>query len=309
MNSTQFWKNFRLQEELSISGAFIYRGMRCFHEMRRLDCGEEVFEVLYNLSVGFERLLKVAVVLLEHDDLLDQDKLERSLITHGHLDLLRRVKRHVPVLLAAPHNDLLALLGKFYKTLRYGRFSLSSAYHAQRETGAICVLLEKHLKVAARSGDSCMACENTEKFRQFMRRTILKIASTIYKVIRDRAAILNIYTYELRNGSKAESVFLRGVDISDEDTLWKELLIFFMNAQAPSKYLEFLRGIAPLGFDPALVGEYLECFRSDDSKAIVMDELEELYQELENRRERLKLLSYIANPNVCFDAPDDELDV
>lgn len=64
MKPAQFWKNFKLGEEVSVSGAFIYNGMRRFHEMRKLDYTDEVFEVLYNLSVGFERLLKIAVVLL-----------------------------------------------------------------------------------------------------------------------------------------------------------------------------------------------------------------------------------------------------
>ena len=135
MKPTQFWKNFKLGEEVSVSGAFIYNGMRRFHEMRKLDYTDEVFEVLYDLSVGFERLLKIAVVLLEHDDAIDQEELEKSLITHNHLDLLSRVKKHVPVNLTSPHNDLLSLLGTFYKSLRYDRFSLSSVYAKRMKNG------------------------------------------------------------------------------------------------------------------------------------------------------------------------------
>ena len=93
MERTQFWKNFRLGEEIGVSGAFIYNEMRRFHEMRMLDFSDEVFEVLYNLSVGFERLLKIAVVLIEHKDEVNQDELERSLITHTHLDLMARIKK------------------------------------------------------------------------------------------------------------------------------------------------------------------------------------------------------------------------
>nr|VFK37614.1 MAG: hypothetical protein BECKSD772F_GA0070984_101717 [Candidatus Kentron sp. SD]VFK41293.1 MAG: hypothetical protein BECKSD772E_GA0070983_101112 [Candidatus Kentron sp. SD] len=63
MKTTEFWKNFKLGEELSISGTFIYNGMRRFHEIRIFDYTDEVFEVFYNLSIGFERLLKIAVVL------------------------------------------------------------------------------------------------------------------------------------------------------------------------------------------------------------------------------------------------------
>jgi hypothetical protein len=112
MKSDEAWKNFNLGQELHISGTFIYTGLRRFHEMRTLDHTDELFEFLYNLSVGLERLLKIAVVFLEHNDNTDQEKLEKSLITHNHLDLLKRVRKHARVNLSTPHNEFLALLGQ-----------------------------------------------------------------------------------------------------------------------------------------------------------------------------------------------------
>lgn len=310
MKPTQFWKNFKLGEEINVSGAFIYNGMRRFHEMRNLDFTDEIFEVLYDLSVGFERLLKIAVVLLEHNDAIDQQELETSLITHNHFDLLMRIKKHVQINLATPHNDLLVLLGTFYKSIRYDRFTLSSAYNSEREIEALCDLLRKHLKVDIPRNPSIFGTVNEDRYRQFIRRTVLKISTTIYEVIKTRARTINLYTYELRHGSKAETVFLREVDISDEDVLWKELLLFFMNTKSASGYLDFLRGLAPLDFDPELVGDYLDCFQSDASKAFVMDELEHHYEEMEEKKgERLKLMRVIASPNVYFDSPEDEQDV
>ena len=79
MKHSEFWMNFHLGEEVAISGTFIYNGIRQFHEMRQLDNGEDLFEFLYNLAVGFERLLKVAVVLCEFEDGSDQAKFEASL--------------------------------------------------------------------------------------------------------------------------------------------------------------------------------------------------------------------------------------
>lgn len=64
MNRMEFWKNFKLGEELDISGSFIYNGLRYLHEMRTLHHETEIFEVLYNLAVGLERLLKVTVILI-----------------------------------------------------------------------------------------------------------------------------------------------------------------------------------------------------------------------------------------------------
>lgn len=119
--------------------------------------------------------------------------------------------------------------------------------------------------------------------------------------------VCNLYTYELRHGSKAESVFLREVDISDEDVLWKELLIFFMNTKLSSGYLDFLRKIEPLDFDPALIGDYLECFQSDTGKALVIDELEYHYSEMEgDKGERLGLMRLIGAQNLYFESDDND---
>ena len=126
INPSDFWKNFRLGEEVHIAGSFIYNGMRRFHELQRLDHVDELFEFLYNLSVGIERLLKIAVVLHEHTASTDQDALEKSLITHSHMELVARLRKHVNIDFSKPQNDLLQLLSTFYITLRYDRFSLNS---------------------------------------------------------------------------------------------------------------------------------------------------------------------------------------
>ena len=104
-----------------------------------------------------------------------------------------------------------------------------------------------------------------------------------------------------------QSVFLRKVDIDDEDVLWKELLLFFMNADPSLGYLKFLKGIRPLDFDPGLVGDYLDCFKSDASKAQVMDELESHYEELDpvERKERLQIMGFIGAPGIDFNDPDE----
>lgn len=310
MKASDFWKNFRLGEEIHISGTFIYNGLRRFHELRKLDFADELFEFLYGLSVGLERLLKTAVVLYEHTDTTNQEELEKSLITHNHLDLVARLREHVELEFGTTHNDLLGLLGTFYKSLRYDRFTLTSVYEGKKEAKAIRGLLVKHLQAEFPAVDSVFGTDNDDRYRKFVRRTVLKIAREVYRAIDDRATQINLYTYELRSGSKAESVFLREVDIADEDVLWKELLIFFMNVKSDTGYLQFLRGTPPLEFDPALVPDYLDCFRSDSSKASVMDELEHYYGEMDRneRNERLQRIAVIGAPNVSFCSDDDDID-
>lgn len=306
LTASDFWKNFRLGEEIHIAGAFIYNGLRKFHELRQFDHVDELFECLYDLSVGLERLLKTALVLFEHTEGSNQEELEKSLITHCHQDLLARLRKHVTVNFAPTHNDLLDLLGNFYKTLRYDRFSLTSIHKGKKEVDALRNYLSKHLKVELPEKSSFFGTPNEDRYRAFMRRTVQKVSQTVYKVVKDQSSAIGLYTYELRNGSKAESVFLREVDIADEDVLWKELLVFFMNTEATTGYLKFLKGITPLEFDPAAVPDYLNCFKSDAAKADVMDELEHHYENLEDKGERLQTMSIISAPSVYFDDDDDD---
>ncbi len=308
MEKASYWKNFRLGEELHIAGSFIYNGMRQFHELVKLDMPDELFEFLYDLSVGLERLLKIAVVLYEHVDGGDQEALEKSLITHSHQELVARIRVHVDLKLAATHNDLLSMLGTFYKTLRYDRFSLTSVYLSEKEAKALKELLAKHLSIEFPAERSIFGTDNEDRYRKFIQRTVLKISQSVFDAIDARARTLNLYTYELRHGSKAQSVFLRQVKIGDEDVLWKELLIFFMNVEPTTGYLKLLKSVPPLDFDPADVPDYLACFKSDAAKAGVMDHLEYHYEEMgkEERNKRLELISLVGERHLSF--PEDEGD-
>ena len=307
MNREQTWKNFDLGQEVSVSGAFIYNGLRRFHEMQTLDQTDEVFEFLYNLAVGFERILKVAVVLLEHDGTRSQEQFEQSLVTHDHLGILQRVRQYVELDLGGPHHELLDLLGNFYKTLRYDRFTLSAHWDPSKEKTALRSYLEKNLQVTLGDHDSIFPTLNDARFRKHIGRVVGKISDELYRVVRSRASELNLHTYELRHGSKAEKVFLSGErNFVSEDVLQKELLVFFMNAKATSGLMKFLKSIPPLDFDEALAGDYLQCFQSVEAAAYVIGELEELYANLDDPGRRLELMNVVGNPNVCFDDENED---
>ena len=194
MNPAEFWKNFRLGEELSISGAFTYNGLRRFYELRNLDQSDEIFEVFYNLAVGIERLLKIAVVLLEHAEDVEQEALEQSLRTHSHLDLLHRVRRHFAIKLAGPHNEFLGLLATFYKIHRYDRFSISSITDLRKERDALCRYFSKQLGIELPKPDSLFGTPNDARYKKFLRKVVQTICRELYGIIRSRAEQLNLYT-------------------------------------------------------------------------------------------------------------------
>ncbi|MEM6413314.1 MAG: hypothetical protein AAF720_01490 [Pseudomonadota bacterium] len=141
----------------------------------------------------------------------------------------------------------------------------------------------------------------------FLRKITIKISSTLYEIISDKARDLNLYTYELHSESKAYAVFLGEADIPSEGTLWKELLIFFMNTKETSGYLEFLRSIDPLNFDPELVEDYLECFQRNSPSMGVLEELEWHYDEMEEgKSERRQQLELIGSAGVYFGHSEDD---
>ena len=308
MTQTQWWKNFSLGEELSVAGTFIYNGLRRFYELHQLDYTDDLFEVLYHLSIGTERLMKIVIILLEHDDAGDQDALEESLMTHNHLALLARIQKQKVIKLSKPENAFLHLLTNFYENLRYDRFTLRLPLPLEKEKHELLDFLEKQLKINFRDRDSMFTHQNTEQYKKFIRKIVINISSRLYEIVERRAGELNLYTYELRHGSKAETVFLGKADIPAEEVLWKELLIFFMNAKKTSGYLRFLREIEPLDFDPALVSDYLDCFQSDSARALVADELETLYEDIPDKKTRLEMMRVIGAPSVYFPEDDDDFE-
>ncbi len=306
MNQSYFWKNFALGKELDIAGSFIFNGLRRLHEIETLYHESEVFEVVYNLSVGIERLLKVAVILIEHSDVIDQEIFERSLITHTHQELIRRVRIKHDLQLAGIDNEFLDLLGSFYKTHRYGRYAVSSVTSGSSEKRLLHQYVAKHLNIVWQDKFPFHITLNDARIKRFIGKRVGKLTTLLYDTIDKEATRLGTFTYELRSNSKAEKIFLRKkFDFADEDILWRELLVFIANAKASTGMLKFIRSIEPLDFDPGLIAEYIQCFASEDRKLQVLDEFESLYENVENARQRLEAISVIGASHVHF---HDELD-
>ena len=307
MKREDAWKNFALGYELEIAGSFLFDGLRHFHEMQNFERTDQVFGFLYNLSVGFERLLKIAIILLEYSADQDNVKFNKSLISHNHPEFMRRIGRTVDPGLHKRHSEFLYLLNSFYKSFRYDRFTLpnDANWNSEKERTLLINFLQKHLGTKIKTVHPIYATPNDSRFRKFIGKLVSQICRALYNIIGKRAAELNLYTYELRYGSKAEKVFLGNCDFNSEDLIWKELLVFFMNTQKDSSLLRFMKSIDPLDLDPALAGEYLMCFQSETLKAFVVDEIEVCYEDIRDRKERRQMMDLIGDPNVLFDDDDE----
>jgi hypothetical protein len=184
-SSEYYWQNFELGKELEIAGGFIYDGLRNLHEMETVRYESEIFSVLYSLSVGLERFLKVTVVLLEFDENTDSTEFEKRLMTHNHSVLVDRIKKSHNLQFDKAHNELLSVLTKFYKSYRYDRYSIRSVNDLSKEKKAFLKYLKKYLGIDITENPPLEVVINERCIREFthFRRAIyMPLKNTVFRL-------------------------------------------------------------------------------------------------------------------------------
>lgn len=311
MRNDEFWKNFNLGTELDIAGRFLYDGLYAFHLMEDFKREEDAFEVLYSVAVGIERLIKIALILSDHDKSTDQEAFESELITHSHQDLLHRLTVSHPINIGKVHHDFIAMLATFYKSRRYGRYSLASVTAPDKERDELIAFLEKHLHIEIDVTTMFGVTMNNLSIKKFFGKVVSKVALPIYEIIYGEAGRLNLYTHEIGFGTKASKIFtFKRFDFLDEDVLQAELLTYFMSDKATGPNSQLLRdGAEALPFDPAEEQDYMLALRSERKKLMILDQLDALYQEhVSDVADRLELMraSYFSLDFPCDDDSEEK---
>ena len=308
MNNEYIWKNFKLGKELDISGRFIYNGLKCLDTMETLYYEEEIFEMLYNFSVGFERLLKICVILIEYNKNQNDAEFEKSLITHNHLDLLKRVRKQYSSLpFSKIHNDFLQMLSKFYKSTRYERYSISSVSYKNQDREQFISYIEKYYSIKIDNKFPFVTyIDDNKKLKKSIGKMIGKISSSLYDIIREESSKSQLYTYKIRYDTKAAKIFIhQEYNFEKEHILTKELLIFFMKNNIEN--FDILKDINSLPFDPALANNYLKSFDNDEKKLNIFGELETYYEELGNAKDRLDIINILGDYHSNDNCEEDEV--
>lgn len=296
MRPIDWWKNFGLGHEVEISGSFIYNGIKILDTAEVLNHPDEIFEILYNLSVGIERLLKVAIILLEHNDSVKIEELEESLITHNCQELAERLNKNSDLNLKDINREFLSLLSRFYKSHRYARYSLSSIPNIAEEKKQFIEFLNKHLKLSFKLDDEFFAFNNTDQIKKFVGKVVKRITDSVFGVIKTQTSKLNIYTDELRGDSKALRVFYgERLDFIDESIKKKEILLYLMNTKTKGDHIDLLREYGSLELDPEMAPYYIKALLNDIHLPSVAGEIDELYTDVKNVGERIKFLKVIDN--------------
>lgn len=301
------YKNFNMVYELDVAGEFIYDGIQTLNQMNSISIGAPIFSFLYHLSVGIERLQKIILVLFEDITLENYEEFEKSLITHSHGYLHERISKKVNVDFNSRENEFLTLLSTFYNHSRYNRFNFNASLNQEKELLEEYILKyinEKSINRSITSNDILI----NNKIKELFGKVAGRISSKYYKVLRDVANEKCTYTYELRNNSKAEKIFLSNnekkslIDLKITETIaFKELLLFISNTKERNPFIRFLKQITPLKMDIALINEYLMDIANGTIPQTLIDEVEYLYEENGYGKERIEQINLIGDCYVMFE--------
>jgi hypothetical protein len=299
-----FWKNFRLGTELQISGSFIYNSIFTLENMETFYYEEECFEFLYNVSIGLERLLKIAVILIDHDEKQSQEEFEKSLITHNHLLLLDRIKKNRTINLGKQHNKFLALLDTFYRSVRYDRYSLSSVYRPSQDQRGLVDFISSELAIEITIGLP-FSTGVTDNIKSFMGNIIGKISVQLFEIIRKEANGIGTHTYDMPYNSKAFKIFIaKEFSFLKEKLMQREVSLFLLKSLPDDNLKSHLDKLQPLAFGQLQTNKYFESMFNYHKDRQVRDEMEYLYEEHKMKYKRVDEIMVIGS-NVNFDDFED----
>lgn len=308
MNPTQFWKNFNLGSEFNIAGSFIYNSLFQLNGMRNFHRDYECFEVLYNASVGIERLQKISVTLLEHNNKMNQEEFENGLITHDHTKLMQRIKKSAKIHLGPDHNKLLNLLKDFYKINRYKRYRLSSISDTNDERFLLTEFIGSGLKISI-NYDGVFPDVITDQMRRYFGKALIKISDLLFNLIEESAGKLGIFTTEIDSSSKAYRIFLqKDVSFQSELNFKREILIYLISNTSNDAAINYLKQIEPLYLDGS-TAEYIEFLLNSIKNPSMVDELHSRYDDMsaKDRKSRILRVEPIGE-NLAYMDSDDEND-
>lgn len=274
-----FWKNFRLGSELQISGSFIYNALFTLENMETFHYEEECFEFLYNMSIGIERLEKVAIILLEHDGSISQEFFEKSLITHHHVDLINRIGKKRELSLGKQHIKFLDILTNFYNTTRYDRFNFASVYRPPQDQKRLIAFISEELQIEIQTGLP-FSTGVSDRIKKFIGKVVGKIASRLFEIVEAEARRLGTFTYEMPYQSKAFKVFrLKEYDFSTEKLMQREAMLYVLKNLRNDELKKFIDKLEPLPFSHLHSNVYLKSIMSFHGDRSVRNEMEYIYEE------------------------------
>lgn len=309
--TSQFkWKNFDLNMELHIAGDFIYEGMYLIDRSFQLRYEDECFLFLYNISVGIERLEKIAYLLLAHRD--GEPCPTKHWENHNHPKLIELINYHTPLKLGKRESAFVNLLSEFYNKGRYDRFKYESEINGNeltKDKDLFIRFLRKHLNVTPAN---FIGQESTvilsQNGKDSIGNIIRNIVISIYDIIRETASILGLYTYEIRYDSKAYKVFVeQEFSFIRENTTKREIILHMISQKnADDEYLNKLKQIKPINLEQHTQDSYIGYLMNFQTYSDVKDEVAQIYED-EHLEYRVSEIGFIGE-EYCYEDSDEDIE-
>lgn len=301
------WKNFDLNNELHIAGSFIYDGISLIDKISQLRFEDEYFQLLYYISVGIERLEKIAYLLLSHKS--GDKNPSTKWRMHDHTKLYELINLHTELLLENKEFAFLELLRDFYSLGRYDRFNYSSTkFTSNKDKELLIDFLSKYLNITPQNffGNERILFLSQE-IKVEIGNLIRGIIMPLYNLINDTASELRLYTYEIRYNSKAFKIFIeKEYSFIKEHIAQREILIKLFNSPWESnEFIEKIRQIQPLDIDEVTTDMYLGYLMNFSKFPEVKDEVTQLYED-ENLEDRDSQINFIGEEYFFTDGEEDE---
>lgn len=306
------FKSLNMGRELEIAGEFIYDSAKKTMSINGLNNTYEINIILYTGAVGIERLQKTYLCLVAKNP-TDESSMPKCLKQHNHIELQREVNKFSEKNVSKNAMSLLGVFADYYNNFRYANYNPGQHENDLRK---LFIGFLRKLNGKFNFDEPCAAVQ-FEEFKRFYINELGKLADYFYLLIYDKARELNIYTYEIDSLARASRVFW----IAPRRTLYeqmvleqhavKELLLYIYKKNGGTGVFRLLDDMEALDFDDSLVNEYLENLCSGKVNDSLIDYVDDLHEEIEDkaqRKERKELLSLIGNCSVLFDIDEDDED-
>src|SRR5690606_11025609 len=224
------WKNFHLGTELEIAGNFLYDALYTFDQMKHFYFEADVFNCLYHLSVGIERLQKITLILLTGFEDKENPDFEKKLVSHSLQHFHQRINDIKRVKFEKNENKLLTLLTGFYERNRYGSFNISSSKKAEYEKEEFIRFLSNLMERRDIKADQLsLITVNSDTIKKEFGQIVRNIVLSYYQIVKQICEAQNFYTYEVNQESKAFQIFwCERFDFSHTKHVKREVLYYLM---------------------------------------------------------------------------------
>ena len=304
MGSIWRFKSINLGRELEVAGEFLFESAKRAISLDGFSSEFEINSILYNGAVGVERLQKILLCLYCIKSQADFDNPLKCLKEHNHLDLYEKINEYKDCGFQKKHVSLLGVFRDYYADYRYGN------YYLDKNADVRSLLLRVFRMVNKKEDfDNPMTDYQRKPYIKFYIDLLGEIARKYFSAIRERASLLNVYTYEIDSLSNAMRVFSSvGKKSFYEEMLMericlKEFLLFLYKQKQSYGVFKVMNDTEELDFDPALTNDFIHELSKGKVDEFLIDSAEEFYNELgaKKAKERKSIIDIIGSKDVLWD--------